>query len=202
MRANKLETASRDCWLVWLPHDFLYVCTCTCTMYMLVCLCSMGVYTCTCGSRFPSFLLFLYNYLSYVVCYTRVFMHKYICIHVHVVAKDVSLHRHWYTVVISLHGYIHVCVQASSTSPSIPHLCELVSHHVADSPGLVLSGRIENGHDQPVSVCMVHQAGNGTACLCSQQADRVLHTHVHTHTHTHTQIQVSQKKSTQHSVSP
>ena len=41
------------------------------------------------GSGFPSFLLFLYDCLSYVVCYTHVFSCTiYMCFHVHVHIHD------------------------------------------------------------------------------------------------------------------
>ena len=52
-------------------------CTCTCILYFVFCVGMFVLYGCIymlfVGSGFPSFLLFLYKHLSYVVCYTHVF---------------------------------------------------------------------------------------------------------------------------------
>lgn len=62
-----------------------------------------------------------------------------------------------------------VCRRLAST-----HLRELVSHHVANPPGLVLGSLAQGGHDQGLQVLLRQQSGDADAGLHCQQPNRVL----------------------------
>jgi len=55
-----------------------------------------------------------------------------------------------------------------------PYLWELVSHHVADPPGLVLSSLAQGRHDQSLQVLLGQQGGDAHTGFHSQQTHRVL----------------------------
>lgn len=54
------------------------------------------------------------------------------------------------------------------------HLRELVCHHVANPPGLVLGGLPQSGHDQRLEVLLGQQRGDADTRLHSQETHRVL----------------------------
>ena len=56
------------------------------------------------------------------------------------------------------------------------YLRELVSHHVADPPGLVLGSLAQGGHHQGLQVLLGQQGGDAHARLHRQQTHRVLET--------------------------
>lgn len=60
------------------------------------------------------------------------------------------------------------------TSTVFTHLCELVSHHVPDTPGLVLGSLAQGGHHQGLQILLGQELGNVHTRLHRQQPHRVL----------------------------
>ena len=60
----------------------------------------------------------------------------------------------------------------TSTVPT--HLCELVGHHVPDTPGLVLGSLAQGGHHQGLQILLGQELGDVHTRLYRQQPHRVL----------------------------